>query len=232
MRGLPGNGVRFFTSPRQIQTRNMLISMVLILFVIGAYLTCAAFIAAGIWLVWFGATGNTSFTIFGQQFASTNVGIAALFLGAVTVVLLLRRFLKSFDDSLKSDHTSQLNDDVWPKTQNLQTLREAVRSLSSNKFKALVEVERYPGIALHELVERMGYFPSEGANRLSVLERMELVVEMSGDRLKLHPNVKNLLRGKKLSSIRGRISNVEPLPADVDSNPALSDDEGPPGNAS
>jgi hypothetical protein len=71
--------------------------------------------------------------------------------------------------------------------------------------------------------------PSEGANRLSVLERMELVAEMSGGRLRLHPNVKNLLRGKKLSSIRGRISNVEPSPEDVDSNSALSDDAGPTG---
>jgi hypothetical protein len=51
----------------------------------------------GVVLVVVGATGDTSFSFFGQSFRSGNVGIAALFLGAVLVVLNIRRVLKSSD---------------------------------------------------------------------------------------------------------------------------------------
>jgi len=65
--------------------------------ILGAFVTSIAFVGAGVWLVYLGASGTTNFSFFGQTFASTNVGIAALFLGAVSVVLLLRRSLGSFD---------------------------------------------------------------------------------------------------------------------------------------
>lgn len=61
--------------------------------VLGAYIVALAFCGAGIWLVYLGATGSTEFTFFGQSFVSTNVGITALFLGAPTVVLFIRRSL-------------------------------------------------------------------------------------------------------------------------------------------
>lgn len=40
------------------------------------------------------ATGTTSFNFFGQRFDSTNVGIAAIFLGVAMIVLNIRRLLK------------------------------------------------------------------------------------------------------------------------------------------
>src|ERR1043165_6311214 len=41
----------------------------------------------GVWLVYLGSTGETKFRLFGQSFESANVGIAAIFIGAVTIIL-------------------------------------------------------------------------------------------------------------------------------------------------
>ena len=48
----------------------------------------------GIILIYLGSTGATKFHFFGQSFDSTNVGIAAIFLGATTVVVVLTRLMK------------------------------------------------------------------------------------------------------------------------------------------
>jgi len=64
--------------------------------IIGAFALSFVFCVAGIWLVYLGATGSTEFTFFGLSFKSSNVGIAALFLGAASVVLLLRRNLEAW----------------------------------------------------------------------------------------------------------------------------------------
>ena len=53
----------------------------------------------GVVLVIIGATGDTEFNLFGQSFKSANVGVAALFIGAVLVVLNVRRLLSSYDKS-------------------------------------------------------------------------------------------------------------------------------------
>jgi uncharacterized integral membrane protein len=57
----------------------------------------ALFAILGIVLVILGATGETEFSFFGQTFKSTNIGIAAFFLGAAIIVLNVRRVLKSLD---------------------------------------------------------------------------------------------------------------------------------------
>lgn len=51
----------------------------------------------GVVLVAIGSGGDTQFVFFGQSFKSQNVGIASFFLGAVLVVLNVRRILKSLD---------------------------------------------------------------------------------------------------------------------------------------
>ena len=40
---------------------------------------------------------QTNFSLFGQQFSSTSVGVSMAFIGAVVIVLTLRRVLKSLD---------------------------------------------------------------------------------------------------------------------------------------
>lgn len=56
--------------------------------------------AMGVYLVYLGASGDTEFSFFVQQFRSTNVGIAAIFIGAVLIVLNVRRTLTSFDKTI------------------------------------------------------------------------------------------------------------------------------------
>lgn len=68
---------------------------ILVLVTIVAFLMGLVLVAGGIYLTVLGATGATRFNFVGQVFESTNVGIAAFFLGAVLCYLTLRRVLKS-----------------------------------------------------------------------------------------------------------------------------------------
>jgi len=108
-------------------------STTLRLVIIGAFVLAAVFVGAGIWLVYLGATGDTKFTFFGQTFGSTNVGIAALFLGAVTVVLLLRRSLSTLDSVVRTesmvDTQPRAHVKAWPAVKNEASLRRAVKAL-------------------------------------------------------------------------------------------------------
>jgi len=54
-------------------------------------------IGGGIWLIVLGASGNTEFSLFGNNFKSQNVGIAAFFCGAVVFALSIRRTLKALE---------------------------------------------------------------------------------------------------------------------------------------
>jgi hypothetical protein len=78
-------------------------SPLLKIIVFGAYLVGVLLSATGILLIYFGATGNTEFTFFGQSFKSTNIGISALFIGAATIVLLVRRAMKSLDIAIRGE---------------------------------------------------------------------------------------------------------------------------------
>jgi hypothetical protein len=48
-----------------------------------------------VWLVYLNSVGQTEFTLFGQTFKSANVGIAAIFIAAVTFVLTIRAILRT-----------------------------------------------------------------------------------------------------------------------------------------
>ncbi len=75
--------------------------------VIGSFITGIALGILGIILVYQGATGDTEFTFFGQTFKSTSIGIAAIFLGATVIVLLVRRTLKSVEHTISSEAAPQ-----------------------------------------------------------------------------------------------------------------------------
>jgi uncharacterized membrane protein YidH (DUF202 family) len=62
-----------------------------------AGLLSLAMIAAGVWLVVLGASGETEISLFGNTFKSQNVGVVGIFCGAVLAVLTIRRVLKSVE---------------------------------------------------------------------------------------------------------------------------------------
>ncbi len=51
----------------------------------------------GIVLVYLGAKGNSHIKLFGQSIETADVGVASIFIGAVTVVIVIRALLKSAD---------------------------------------------------------------------------------------------------------------------------------------
>ena len=65
--------------------------------IVGGYVAGAVLASLGVVLVYLGSSGQTQFSFFGQSFVSSNVGIAAIFIGGVSLVLLVRRSLKSVD---------------------------------------------------------------------------------------------------------------------------------------
>lgn len=73
-------------------------SQILRLAIIGGYLAGVILAGYGIFLT---ATGGvTELEFFSQKFKSTNVGIAAIFIGGTSIVLLIRRTLSSLDRAM------------------------------------------------------------------------------------------------------------------------------------
>jgi hypothetical protein len=65
---------------------------------VGTLIFGAIIAGMGILLVYRGSTGAATIRFFGQSFDSANVGIGAIFLGAVTVVVVLTRLMKHLFD--------------------------------------------------------------------------------------------------------------------------------------
>ncbi|MFI6658072.1 hypothetical protein ACIBL8_21415 [Streptomyces sp. NPDC050523] len=74
-----------------------------VILIVGAYVVPAGIVIAGVVLVALGATGDTQFTLFGQRFQSTNVGIGAIFIGGVVLVLLIRAALHSLNSTVAAE---------------------------------------------------------------------------------------------------------------------------------
>ena len=56
----------------------------------------------GIWLVFGGGpAGSSIMTLFGQELKTENVGVACVFIGAVTVVVTLRRVLRALEIAIR-----------------------------------------------------------------------------------------------------------------------------------
>ncbi len=65
--------------------------------ILGAYICGILVGCLGVFLVYLGATGTAEFVFFGQSLKSGNVGIAAIFVGVTSIVIVVRRALKSLD---------------------------------------------------------------------------------------------------------------------------------------
>jgi uncharacterized membrane protein YidH (DUF202 family) len=61
----------------------------------------------GIWLVYLKSTGTTKFSLFGQEFSSNNVGITSIFIGAVVIILSMRRILKTVE-KINENHSKTM----------------------------------------------------------------------------------------------------------------------------
>jgi len=170
--------------------------------IIGAIVIAIVFVIAGIWLVYLGATGETNFTFFGQTFSSANVGIAALFLGAVTVVLLMRRSLSSLDHAVRTEVAPQKRVQAWPEAKNARSLSRAVKALSATQWEILEAVAESDGISEYTLVRKVeSVGPSELHFRLQGLVEDGFIARTNG-KVFISDDVHRLLKGKKLKELR------------------------------
>lgn len=175
--------------------------------IIGAFVLGVAFVGAGIWLVYLSATGETTFSFFGQTFSSTNAGIAALFLGAATVVLLLRRSLSSLDNVVRmesaSDSKPRHSVKAWPAIKNEASLRQAVKALSDTQWAILEAVSTFDGILGYSLEKKLKgrVFDSELYYRLRGLAQADLVV-IDDDKVYISKAVHRVLKGRALRTLR------------------------------
>ncbi len=103
---------------KRIPELNKLRSPILIICVIGAFFMGITFSSLGVLLVCLGAQGQTEITLFQLSFHSTNIGISAIFIGAVVTlyivhsVLALFEKLKNGDDMSKSCKKLRLYSDL------------------------------------------------------------------------------------------------------------------------
>lgn len=63
--------------------------------VIGTFLVGTIFGVLGVLLVYLGSTGNTEFSLFGQSFKSSDVGISSIFISVVMIILNIRNINKT-----------------------------------------------------------------------------------------------------------------------------------------
>lgn len=154
--------------------------------IIGVFIVGLIFAGMGIWLVILGATGDADFSFFGQTMKTTNVGIAAILIGATTIILLLRRTLGTIDnvvnhqtpDRNKENAKTPSND--WTNTKTPQALIRALGDLSDTQREIIRLLSPtfsgvIGGLPQHDIAEQIQLPEREVHYRLLELEHLQLV---------------------------------------------------------
>ena len=173
-----------------------------------AGITLAGF---GVWLVALGATGNAVVELLGQHLNSTNVGLSAIFIGAVTLLFVVRRTLASVDRfaALAPDEpnpapaapvTAVPTDDII----------ERVRTLSDDQaqlFKAIFTSKN--GLNVADLLDRMAVSRAEVVYRARDLRERGLVeiLTQTDQKFELSRPVRELKPGAR-SKIAAMLEHV------------------------
>jgi hypothetical protein len=80
-----------------------LTNIVFLLITAGTILLGGVFGILGVLLVYAGAKGNTHLTLFGQTLDTVDAGVASIFIGAVLVILIMRRLLGSIEHVARTE---------------------------------------------------------------------------------------------------------------------------------
>ena len=75
---------------------NFVFSIVILLAILG-FLSGITLIAGGLYLAFGERLAETTFTMFGNDFSSTSVGVSMSFMGALLAILTIRRVLESIE---------------------------------------------------------------------------------------------------------------------------------------
>lgn len=182
-------------------------SSVLLIMIIGAYFISLVIFLVGIVLVYLGTTGGIEFSFFGQTFKGTNVGIATIFIGAVTLLLLVGRTLTSFDKTLQTStpEETECHGSFWPNKNDKENLRKMIKSLSENQLSVIEMVEQAEGINIVELSKRLNQPPSIILHRCQSLQDLHLVHMTNKANVFLSNEIKDIFIKENHFSIKSLI---------------------------
>jgi hypothetical protein len=167
------------------------------LIIIGIFIAGVIFAGFGVWLVILGAAGDTEFSLFGQKMRTTDIGIAAVFIGAVTIILLVRRVLATFDEMLSSRVdtyvtyddprtpalSSSTAEQAEPPIKSAQSLLERLNSVSDRQLEilSLIWYPKARFVYLRDLSNKLKTERSDLYYRLKDLERDGLIIIVMGN---------------------------------------------------
>ena len=154
------------------------IGFMLILALVIGLIAGIALAGLGVWLVALGATGNTEVELLGQQLNSTNVGLSAIFIGAVTLLFVVRRTLASRFAALASEKPNSAPSapvSTVP-TVSADDVIERIRTLSDDQarlFKAIFSSRN--GLNVTDVLDRIAISRAEAVYRARDLRERGLV---------------------------------------------------------
>ncbi len=108
--------------------------IVIITFIFGSI-----FLILGIVLIYIGATGDVKLSFLGQSIESTNIGIVAIFLGAILFVTIVLRAFKSLETLGKTDKSIQsVARAIWIGTPRLSSQNHFYTTSGNERNDAII----------------------------------------------------------------------------------------------
>ncbi len=211
-------------SPAHVLAASPLLRLIAVL---GALLG-TILLVGGVYLAFNGSLANTKFNLFGNEFASTSVGVSMAFIGTVLVVVTFRRVLRSVDqlaalpDNGSGSQQALLGVNaqakgpltagvasIWPAERTLEALKRRLDRMSETNariLKAIAGAERY-GIYADELSKVCGVTREEVVYRAKEMQSEGLVeiLSLTDLNFRLHDDVTNLLADKTAQFITAYI---------------------------
>lgn len=155
------------------------------------FISGLAICGLGGWFVYLGTAGETSFTLLGQVFKSSSVGLAAIFIGGVLIALTVRRGLKAIEqvttrtarptESLSPNPTVRNEGGEkridGPSIDSLDALERIVSRLSRTQKDILALTLKFgdDGIHISDLVDGLGLKRAEVVYRARDLQSLGLI---------------------------------------------------------
>jgi len=202
-------------SPAHVLAASPLLRLIAVL---GALLG-TILLVGGIYLAFAGSLANTKFNLFGNDFASTSVGVSMAFIGAILVILTFRRVLRSVDRlAALPDEQSRVQQPLrapgapekepshpgvgsaWPAETSLEALKWRLDRMSETNariLKAIAGADQY-GIYADELSKASGVSRDALVYRGKEMESLGLIeiLQLTDLNFRLHEDVRNLLGDK------------------------------------
>lgn len=132
------------------------VSKLLLIIVVGSFIVGLGLAGLGVYIVYIGGIGETEATLLGQSIKSKNTGVAAIFIGALVIIFLVRPAYRIFSEisGAHDDIFSILNrfkQGTGNPTENVALLETIANSNNSQKRDFLSQALQIPSISFMEV---------------------------------------------------------------------------------